>query len=56
LGLPILTLEAAQRKLVLRDIGGEQFDGDLTAELSVLGQINFTHAAFPKQRANLIAT
>src|SRR2546427_5400710 len=35
--------------------GGQDFQRDQTAQGGVLGQINFAHATFAEQRANLIA-
>ncbi|MGI8567384.1 MAG: hypothetical protein ACR2LZ_12980, partial [Pyrinomonadaceae bacterium] len=43
-------------RLVLCELGGEQLDGDETAQAGIISQLNFTHPARAEQRANLVAS
>ncbi len=55
-GRPGFANKPGARVRVGRRLGGQQFERDVTAQLRIVGQVDFTHAAGPESRADLIAT
>ena len=42
------TLETAQPSFILRDAGGQEFDGHLASQARIVCKVNFTHSALAK--------
>ena len=55
-GGPRFANEPRARVRVGRRLGGEQFERDVPAQLRIVGQVDFAHAACAEPRADLVAT